>query len=1050
MTIKIIVTATTVSIPKYGEEFTFVEPPEQLSKTALETLAILRKSPSLQNTSSREERSEVFDLLRMYGKELFQSIIPNSLDIDKIRGKGIIIQSSQPSIGNLPWELLWDGDNFVALTHGVYRSYKTDRALSESNLRAEQSDLKVDLHSYLPLERQAPNVEDLIFFESNRFISYVEELALDHYNSSFLTIDSNGNVDKDTIITALQNNPDLYLFSGFSTSEGWVVGADCKSTLYSSKIVGQDLTQTLKDAVAKGLRILILVTSDLIEDGKDHDYLPPQWVLNSGVPIVLTITSSVERSRFKNYFHNLILSLLRSKQLLSAHRHAINMIHSDLSFSWDWSDFKLHINDSLEEPQEHEYLKPFVLRKKAEVLTDRESDHPSFVPAYRRFAGSPETLSRVIRHFEGPGHSETLCLRSLNGFFLEEYVDEFFRRICVKPNQSFSLLYYYNRRYGVVWKNKLIATPIGDQFRFLYDESLTNSYFEESLIDLQVSDDPMSKYLVIYFPPEKDDPNFNQWLTAKQNEDWNIILCSIGSSPPALRIQQILSSGTDAQSIKDEFGDQLPEEWEPFVEDPLPAGMENLSLLRLAQQSKETTIRTLPTEKKAQKQLWSEISKNLIEALPASSLRVLLTLYLFRAKVRIEDLGIILSMPKIEEDIEGLRKSSFVEVDLKIKTVWIPLNLQHQIRDFKLLNRSHILMFGQDLLRMMVSNINEIAGLSRPILFGFFYCVDEIANLGAVMTPLRRCIQFSEKLSLQTERYSAFLPQLIGLTLELALQTNDQLLQKAIYSSLKVLDRLHMDEELVPLYEWVLHLEEKSRNWHLVVENQIRLANIYFRKGNRNKAKVLLTTSACLNEDISNSMFRIRNEIAICLLFLDMEDIEGVAKMIQESDFDPDRISKENLAKLWFIDGHLLFHSGDYKSAANSFEQSDRFTINDLSDSLLALTYKLRIEMYSHLKDEEKFLHSLQRAAHYLEINKDVEGASECHEKLWKIECHNPPKALHHLEWLYEHYSQSKQEEKSLEIANNLGELYFRIGNQTRSTKYYQIANSTLQPENMD
>ena len=117
MSLFFFITPTTVVIQKYKLEFPFVPPPAKTEKTATKIRRMLRNSASMQIELTQEEKKEVIGLLQRYGLALFRSIVPMSLRKKIYYEGGIFIFATDIRIVNIPWELLYDGKSFFALTH---------------------------------------------------------------------------------------------------------------------------------------------------------------------------------------------------------------------------------------------------------------------------------------------------------------------------------------------------------------------------------------------------------------------------------------------------------------------------------------------------------------------------------------------------------------------------------------------------------------------------------------------------------------------------------------------------------------------------------------------------------------------------------------------------------------------------------------------------------------------------------------------------------------------------------------------------------------------
>ncbi len=118
MSLVIYVSTKTVIISKYNLEFRFTPPSQSLTKAAVGAYQLLRQSEVLQTDSSRDQKEEVITLLKHYGSALFKAVMPNHIRSQVYKSGGVFIYSLDKEIIDLPWELLFDGSSFLALTQG--------------------------------------------------------------------------------------------------------------------------------------------------------------------------------------------------------------------------------------------------------------------------------------------------------------------------------------------------------------------------------------------------------------------------------------------------------------------------------------------------------------------------------------------------------------------------------------------------------------------------------------------------------------------------------------------------------------------------------------------------------------------------------------------------------------------------------------------------------------------------------------------------------------------------------------------------------------------
>ena len=205
MSLMIYVSRKTVIISKYQVEFPFTPPSKSLSEAALRTYKMLRRSESLQIGSSRDQREEVITLFRHYGFALFQAIIPSRYKSQVSKAGGLFIYARDREILTIPWELLYDGSSFFALTQGVIRINDSSIDLLEHPASVSLPSLRVSLNSFIP-PRPLP--------AGNRFIGHVEELALGNIGRSpLIDFAVDGSANRESILNSIRKTPDVFLFT---------------------------------------------------------------------------------------------------------------------------------------------------------------------------------------------------------------------------------------------------------------------------------------------------------------------------------------------------------------------------------------------------------------------------------------------------------------------------------------------------------------------------------------------------------------------------------------------------------------------------------------------------------------------------------------------------------------------------------------------------------------------------------------------------------------------------------------------------------------------
>ena len=1037
MSLVIFVSKKTVIISKYKLEFSFKAPAENLSKAAIGAYQLLRRSESIQIESTRDEREEAINLLRTYGQELYNAIIPVTHQPQIHQAGGVFIFTMDPEITHIPWELLYDGSSFFALTQGVVRINSSDIKEIPEFSREPQQTLRACLTAYAPIPSIAPG---------NRFINYVEELSTGSFSSSSLAdFHVNGNSSKESVLKDLRTYPNIFLFSGHETEKDWILngGHDISAEPDWYK---NELAPALQEAASNGLRILMLVTSRLLMKNSSDGPDPLNRYFDLGIPYIISVHGRIARHRFQEYFQNFIVGLIREENILRAHRQAINSIFTSLPLSWDWSWIQLHLNQKLLEQGSESPLPPFRFYRSGDESPKMRRRTTDFsILSARRFSGNSEVLTHISNHLSSEHNKEILYLQSSTGAQLEEYLQEFLRRLSAENSLQLSVLYYQRWGYHKKQRERLPATPLGNLFPFYFGHKNVGDYFDQYLITYPYpqTDELDWKFLAVYFPPQRVDASFDNWLKKKQKEGWRIIFLSDDSAMTKLPVVTVSADHITSREVLDSFEDELPEQWFELAKDPLPIQLHNLTLLKIVQHSGNKQLIDLFTKERPLKKLWKKTLHTVLPELSPQRFRIFLSLYLMRVNCSKLYLTELLGVKNINSDLKYLQRQHLIRTNLSGSHVWISINLYLVIDEYELIPKKQLLGFGRELLKRQIATLRGIKIPHPSQICGFQYCINTLAGLGEIENPLQRNLQYGRKLSRMPGLEPALFYPNVSTSMELVLGAGKKSeIQKVVFLVLDILENLPLERHSIRIYQWLIKSEEKQKHWTQVSTLLMKLASVYIKLNMREKAIGLITSAIQLNHDIKNFTDRYQNLITITLLLLDLGEYKKVRSIITNSEFDLKKLNENDIAKLWLIDGHLLFQNKKQKEAASSFRKVLKLPNPPISDSLLAKTHLNLADICQTGNDLQMSYDHLNSAAVFFEKAGNVDQSSKLHEKLLDV-CLNSnmhEEAIVHLEWLYIQIKQSKDQSRIRNIADQLGGLYFKVGNKEKSTDYYTIA----------
>lgn len=499
-------------------------------------------------------------------------------------------------------------------------------------------------------------------------------------------------------------------------------------------------------------------------------------------------------------------------------------------------------------------------------------------------------MSQLTNKLLKSSFDEVIHLQTREGYFLEEYFQEFLRRLM--PDHTFSLSVLYYQRWGFKkdQQERLPSSKYAKLFSFLLENEEIESCFNQNVIDFFIDrgEEPDFRFLCVYTPPERVDQLFDDWLKTRQKDGWKILFISDKPAATEVMISTISTDRIDLRQITDSFENSPPEQWIDILCDKLPPQFWNLTLLKIVRNFESQKIINYFCENNKPEFLWREAFDTLISSLSSQKFKIFLMLYLFRVRCPKEHLANLLSIKNIEKDLWYLHHLHLIDADLTFSYFWIPVHLHSQIEKYQLISERHLIETGQELLQSQIASYDENKTPFQYLICGFQYCVQELTKLGIVEIPLQRNLQIGKKLSRTTSVADILINVNIRNSLELALLTQKgHIIQKTLFSITDILENTTLEYKAIDLCEWLLETEKKHRNWANVSDIQIKLATIYANSNKKEKAIGLISSAIQLNNDIKNYSSKFKNLITIALLLLDLGEFDKLGKLLGTSDFDP-------------------------------------------------------------------------------------------------------------------------------------------------------------------
>ncbi|MBI3993259.1 MAG: tetratricopeptide repeat protein, partial [Candidatus Lambdaproteobacteria bacterium] len=349
-------------------------------------------------------RREVTDFLRQFGQMLFGTLFPEGR-FGRLDGRAPLLLQVPADWEAYPWELLHDGQHWLALGPGVIRMPFPPVPLPEGYV-ASPLPLRMLAVTAVPLPGdEAPELARQEAALGSRFVSVPwtwAEPGDDGANGAGLhrgpryRYRAVAHASRDEFAAALELAPHLLHFSGFSDARGWLFEG---AGLHAEGGELSWLRDRLRRAVRSGLRVVLLNDSQgLLETPAAAAHT--RAVLETGLPALIRTCGRTARLREQDYLRTLAQSLSEGFGVFEGHLAAVRRLHRRFEHGWDWSFFRLYTSAVAPNP---ELTLDTIIRDArgdtayppSYVLDGRQwPDFASHVPAPPRFCGRRRVFGR--------------------------------------------------------------------------------------------------------------------------------------------------------------------------------------------------------------------------------------------------------------------------------------------------------------------------------------------------------------------------------------------------------------------------------------------------------------------------------------------------------------------------------------------------------------------------------------------------------------------------------------------------------------------------------
>ena len=326
-------TAGRVDLPTLGLQYPLASATNTLQQ-GLAAFQDLKKDVALQSVSLSQRR-EVTGFLRRYGRCLFQTLFPQGSPAG-LDPRAPLLLETDAHWGAYPWELLHDGDKWLALEQGVVRTIAAE--VPDASVEAPFHFLAVTANP-LALGGEG-ELAAMAQFPRSRFISSLDT-AFDAWGDgeTELVYRALTHAGWEQMVRAMQETPRLLLWSGFADEDCWLFESEHGE---SRRVESAKLSGLLSRAAKNGLQGMVINDSMGLHDPQGAARQARRW-LEAGIPALIRIEGCHARVREQDYLRTLIRHLGQHGSVFTAHQAAVRRLSRRFDEGWDWSYFRLYL-----------------------------------------------------------------------------------------------------------------------------------------------------------------------------------------------------------------------------------------------------------------------------------------------------------------------------------------------------------------------------------------------------------------------------------------------------------------------------------------------------------------------------------------------------------------------------------------------------------------------------------------------------------------------------------------------------------------------------------
>lgn len=356
--------------------------------------------------------------LRDFGAHLFQRVFTEAaLDQYKAADPCIIAISSTDDLAFIPWELLHDGQDWVAKTRGVIRIFTTSR--KSPDILHKQGKLKILATISSPILNETmadDDPEQISPIDTNAYINAFQKLEDEQLPLNIKLI---RHTTKETFSKEIANNYHIWHSVGHSA-----IGQLVFETRHASiDLIDKSwLQEQITTGLRGGLR-LIIQNSCHSDDAYKEIHNLANSIMGTGVPALIAMQGKLSEYANQEFTKAFYYSLAKGKTIDTAMLMARHSMSSDWQANpHEWAMPILFINDSLIDKEINlnildEEMQEMVDESKVSITYPPQAKIDPMLTREQKFIGRREELNFLLRSidFERQDSEGIICLYGDSG-----------------------------------------------------------------------------------------------------------------------------------------------------------------------------------------------------------------------------------------------------------------------------------------------------------------------------------------------------------------------------------------------------------------------------------------------------------------------------------------------------------------------------------------------------------------------------------------------------------------------------------------------------------